>query len=57
MVLILRPILFAFLKSDAVKQLLLDCVKKISEETTNTLDDTVVAYLEANLFPTRRVEK
>lgn len=57
MVLILRPILFAFLKSDAVKQLLLDCVKKISEETTNTLDDTVVAYLEVNLFPTRRVEK
>ena len=57
MILLLRPILFAFIKSDAVKRLLLDCLKKISEETTNTVDDKVLAFLEANLYPATRVEK
>ena len=57
MILVLRPILFAFIKSDAVKRLLLDCLKKVSEETTNTVDDKVLAFLEANLYPTTRVEK
>lgn len=49
--------MFAFIKSDAVKRLLLDCLKKVSEQTTNTVDDKVVAFVEANLFPTTRVEK
>jgi len=57
MILILRPILFAFIKSDAVKKLLIDCLKKVSEETSNTVDDKVVAFVEANLFPATRVEK
>jgi hypothetical protein len=57
MVVLLRPILFAFIKSDAVKRLLIDCLKKVSEQTTNSVDDKVVAFVEANLFPTTRVEK
>lgn len=57
MILLLRPILFAFIKSDTAKRLLIDCLKKLSEESTNTIDDTVVAFLEANLFPSTRVEK
>ena len=57
MILLLRPILFAFIKSDAVKKLLIDCLKKVSKETSNTVDDKVVAFVEANLFPTTRVEK
>ncbi|MGA0340877.1 MAG: hypothetical protein ACO3N3_09225 [bacterium] len=57
MILILRPILFAFIKSPAVKKLLVDCLRKVSEETTNTVDDKVVDFVEANLFPTTRVEK
>jgi hypothetical protein len=57
MILLLRPILFAFIKSDPAKRLLIDCLKKLSEESTNTIDDTVVAFLEANLFPSTRVEK
>jgi len=57
MILLLRPILFAFIRSDAVKRLLIDCLRKVSEETSNTVDDTVVAFVEANLFPATRVEK
>lgn len=57
MILVLRPIVFAFIKSDAMKRLLIDCLKKVSEQTTNTVDDKVVAFVEANLFPTLRVEK
>ena len=51
MILVLRPILFAFIKSDAVKRLLIDCLKRVSQETTNSVDDKVVAFVEANLFP------
>lgn len=51
MVLLLRPILFAFIKSDAVKKLLIDCLKRVSQETTNNLDDKLVAIVEATLFP------
>jgi len=57
MILLLRPILFAFIKSDAVKRLLIDCLKKASESTENTVDDKVVEFVEANLFPATRVEK
>lgn len=57
MVLLLRPILFAFIKSDAVKKLLIDCLRKISKETSNTVDDKVVDFVESNLFPATRVEK
>ena len=57
MVLLLKPILFGFIKSKAVKQLLLDCLVKVSEQTDNELDDVACAYLKNLLFPTERVEK
>ena len=57
MVLLLKPILFGFIKSKAVKQLLLDCLVKVSEQTDNELDDVACTYLENLLFPSGRVEK
>jgi len=57
MVLLLKPILFSFIKSKAVKQLLLDCLIKISEQTDNQLDDVVCKYVQDLLFPGDRVEK
>jgi len=57
MVLLLKPILFGFIKSKAVKQLLLDCLVKISEQTDNELDDVACTYLKNLLFPSGRVEK
>tara|TARA_R110000824_G_scaffold337508_1_gene524113 strand:- start:318 stop:491 length:174 start_codon:yes stop_codon:yes gene_type:complete len=57
MLLLLRPILFAFIKSPAVKQLLMDCLLKISEQTDNQLDDVACKYVQDLLFPGGRVEK
>ena len=57
MVLLLKPILFSFIKSKAVKQLLLDCFIKISEQTDNQLDDVACKYVQDLLFPGGRVEK
>ena len=57
MVLLLKPILFSFIKSKAVKQLLMDCLIKISEKTDNQLDDVACKYVQDLLFPEARVEK
>jgi len=57
MVLLLKPILFSFIKSKAVKQLLMDCLIKISEQTDNQLDDVACKYVQDLLFPEVRVEK
>ena len=57
MVLLLKPILFSFIKSKAVKQLLLDCLIKISKQTDNQLDDVACKYVQDLLFPGERVEK
>ena len=57
MVLLLKPILFSFIKSRAVKQLLLDCLIKLSEQTANQLDDVACKYVQDLLFPDGRVEK
>jgi len=57
MVLLLKPILFGFIKSKAVKQLLLDCLVKVSEQTDNELDDVACTYLKNLLLPAERVEK
>ena len=57
MLFLLKPILFAFIKSSAVKQLLMDCLIKISEQTDNQLDDVACKYVQDLLFPGGRVEK
>ena len=55
MVLLVKPILFAFLKSDSVKQLIVDMLKKLVESTDNTIDDTAVELIKRNLFPNKKV--
>ena len=49
MIVLIKPILFAFFKSDAVKKLLCDLAEKLSKETDNTLDDQAVAALRIAL--------
>ena len=49
MIALVKPILFAFFKSDAVKKLLVDLLEKLSKETDNDLDDTAVAALKIAL--------
>ena len=45
------PILYAFLRSEAGKKLLLNLLKAAAKQTTNTLDDQAVDFLESRLFP------
>ena len=48
---ILKPILLTFLTTTAVKKLIVDLLKTIAKQTTNTLDDRAVDLLEKQLFP------
>tara|TARA_R110002012_G_scaffold279939_1_gene468384 strand:- start:1391 stop:1546 length:156 start_codon:yes stop_codon:yes gene_type:complete len=49
MITLIKPILFAFFKSDAVKKLIIDLLQKLVKETDNDLDDTAVAALKIAL--------
>ena len=51
MVLLVKPILFAFLKSVSVKQSIVDLLAKLVESTDNTIDDAAVELVRKNLFP------
>ncbi len=48
---ILKPILLRFFTTTAVKRLVVDLLRSISKQTTNTLDDRAVDILERQLFP------
>ena len=48
---ILKPILLTFLTTTACKRLVIDLLRAICKQTTNTLDDRAVDVLETQLFP------
>lgn len=50
---IIKPILFTFLRSKAIKQLALDIVKAAVKKTDNDVDDRLADMLEKALFPGR----
>ncbi len=49
MITLIKPILFAFLQSTAVKKLIIDLLSALVKETDNDLDDTAVAALSVAL--------
>ena len=49
MINIFRPIIFAFLTSDAVKQLVIDLLEAYAKETDNTVDNVAVAMVRKGL--------
>ena len=51
MLAIIRPILFTFLRSKAIRQLALDLVRACVEKTDNDVDDRLCDMLEQALFP------
>ena len=51
MIVLIKPVLFAFIKSTAVKQLIVDLLEGLVSSTENTLDDKAVDMLEQQLFP------
>ena len=50
---IIRPIVFAFLRGNAIKKLAIDILRAMVKKTDNTVDDSLVDLLERNLFPNR----
>ena len=50
MTLIIKPILFAFLKSDSVKKLVVDLLEAYVARTDNKLDDQALAIVKTKLF-------
>ena len=51
MYMILKPILLTFLTTTAVKRLIVDLLRAICKQTSNSLDDRAVDLLEKQLFP------
>jgi hypothetical protein len=50
MITLIRPILFSFLNSEKVKRLIVDLLKKLAEQSDNTVDDEAVKFIERGLF-------
>ena len=51
MIALIRPLLFSFLQSDQVKRLVVDLLRKMAQNTDNTVDDAAVNFIENGLFP------
>ena len=49
MIKLLRPIIFAFLMSDAVKGLVIDLLSAYAESTDTSIDDVAVAMVKRGL--------
>ena len=47
---LIRPLLFSFLNSDKTKRLIVDPLRKLAAESTNTVDDQAVDFIERGLF-------
>ena len=43
---IFKPILLVFIKSKAMKRLIMDLLKALAKQTDNTIDDQVVSFVE-----------
>jgi len=50
MTLLIKPILLAFIKSDSVKQLLVDILEAYVKRTDNKLDDQALKIVKDKLF-------
>ena len=50
MITLIRPIIFAFLTSTAVKQLVVDLLSAYAERTDNKVDDYAVNLIKQELF-------
>jgi len=51
MIALLKPIIFTFLRSKAIRQLAVDLVRACVTKTDNDVDDKLCDMLEKALFP------
>jgi hypothetical protein len=47
----LKPLLYAYLRSDTGKKTILSLLRSLAKQTNNTIDDQAVDFVEARLFP------
>ena len=50
MITLIRPVLFSFLNSEKVKRLIVDMLRKLAQQSDNTVDDAAVDFIERGLF-------
>lgn len=50
MITLIRPILFSFIQSRAVKKLVIDLLAALAKQTDNTMDDQAVAMIRSKLL-------
>ena len=50
MITLIRPVLMSFLNSDKVKRLVVDLLRKLAEQSDNTVEDQAVDFIERGLF-------
>lgn len=50
MIALIRPILFSFLQSSAVKKLVVDLLEALAKRTDNQLDDQAVEIIRTKLI-------
>ena len=51
---LIRPIVFTFLRSKAIKQLAMDIIRVAVTKTDNDVDDRLADMLEKALFPEKQ---
>ena len=51
MISLIKPILFAFIKTTAVKELIVKLLEAYAKSTDNTVDDKLVVLVKKNLLP------
>ena len=51
MITVIKPIIFAFLKTNAVKELVVKLLEAYAKNTDNTVDDKPVELVKKNLLP------
>ena len=51
MITVIKPIVFAFLKTNAVKELVIKLLEAYAKNTDNTVDDKLVELVKKNLLP------
>jgi len=49
MIAVIKPILFAFIKTTAVKELIVNLLEAYAKSTDNTVDDSLVQLVRKNL--------
>ncbi len=54
MIRILKPIIMTFVKTNAIKKLILDLLKALAKTTDNTIDDQIVDYVAVHLWPDKK---